>query len=297
MRASPDPVLRLQSRLTPRDLILLNWLYDHQILYTHQIAHALFPSLDAAQKRLLKLLTAGLLDRFRPLRMGGGSYPWRYLLGQTGMELVAAARGDDPVRRDAAKARRRSLTESQKTGHLLGVNQFFVDLAGHARLNGGASLDRWLSSQQCDSVVAYGTVAQARVVPDGHGVWTQDGATVAFYFEYDTGTERLATLVDKIERYNWHVDGGAPRWPVLFSVHSARHEQSLHNKLAGVRSRVPIATLARDQAAAQGRSPADAVWLVRGGGLGYRRLADLSAHADPPPTGQPPRSKPRREKR
>ena len=75
MRSSNDPILAVQSRLTHRDHTLLSWLYDHQLLTTPQIAHALFPSLDFAQKRLLKLLDTKLIDRFRPLRYGGGSYP------------------------------------------------------------------------------------------------------------------------------------------------------------------------------------------------------------------------------
>jgi len=29
--------------------------------------------------------------------------------------------------------------------------------------------------------MAYGTTAMPNVIPDGHGVWTEDGATVAFY--------------------------------------------------------------------------------------------------------------------
>ena len=41
-----DPVLRVQSQLTDRDRVLLGWLYDHGVLTSFQIAHALFPSLD-----------------------------------------------------------------------------------------------------------------------------------------------------------------------------------------------------------------------------------------------------------
>ncbi len=52
---SPDPVLRVQESLTIRDRILLGWLYDHGVLTTDQIAHALFPSLDYAQTRLRRL--------------------------------------------------------------------------------------------------------------------------------------------------------------------------------------------------------------------------------------------------
>jgi hypothetical protein len=254
------------------------------VFTTDQIAHALFPSLDTAQKRLLKLLEADLVDRFRPLRVGGGSYPWRYLLAQTGLEMVAVARNDDVPRRDAARLRKRSLIRNQTYEHRAGVNQFFVDLAGHARIHPGASLDRWLSTKQSESPYAFGTLALSTVRPDGHGVWTEDGNTVAFYFEYDTGTETITELLDKLGRYDEHIRGRGPRWPVLFSLHSAARQQHLHDRLTGTRFAVPVATMARDVVRGAGLSPADGVWLNHGAGyIGHKRLIDLSAIADPPP--------------
>jgi predicted ArsR family transcriptional regulator len=56
-----EALLRVQYRLTNRDLILLGWLADHGVLTTDQIAHALYLSLDFAQRRLLKLTQSGLL--------------------------------------------------------------------------------------------------------------------------------------------------------------------------------------------------------------------------------------------
>lgn len=288
IRRSRDLVLALQPRLTDRDRTLLGWLYDHQLLTTAQIAHALFPSLDFAQKRLLKLLDAGLLDRFRPLRPGGGSYPWHYLLAQPGLELVAAARGDELPRRDAALARRRSLTRTRLLAHLLGVNQFFIDLAGHARLHPdtGAGLDRWLSARQCQTWGAFGPTLMTRVRPDGHGVWRERGEIVPFYLEYDTGTETLEELASvKIARYREDVDGYRPRWPVLVSLHSAVRERHLHQRLATANRRLPlaVATYARDHAAVTGQSPADQVWLVHGADrIGRLRLAELATAAEDP---------------
>ena len=42
----------------------------------------------------------GVVDRFRWLREGGGSYSWRYTIGHLGAAYVAALRGVDPPRRD-----------------------------------------------------------------------------------------------------------------------------------------------------------------------------------------------------
>src|SRR5207244_3939814 len=103
---------------------LLDWLADHRVLTTLQISHALFGSLDFAQRRLLTLHRLGLVDRFRPLRAGGGSYPWHYVIDQVGAEFVAASRGDKPPRRGDMVDRKRRIAASRTLEHLLGVNQF-----------------------------------------------------------------------------------------------------------------------------------------------------------------------------
>jgi hypothetical protein len=283
MRRSRDPVLALQARLTDRDNTLLGWLYDHQLLTTPQIAHALFPSLDFAQKRLLKLLHAELIDRFRPLRYGGGSYPWHYLLTYLGMEHVAAARGEERPRREAATARRRRLINSRLIDHLLGVNQFFVDLTGDARLHGG-ELQTWLSAQQCTQPDAFGVLAISRIRPDGHGVWSEAGVRVPFYLEWDSGTEPLTVLVGKLDSYRRQIRDQLPRWPVLLSLHSATRERNLHHRLAESGSSTVVATISRDQLATHQLSPADQVWRVHGTGtIGRLRLAELADVADDPP--------------
>src|SRR5690606_26151555 len=46
-------------------------------------------------------------------------------------------------RRDHARRRRHHLTPRANLTHLLGVNRFFTDLAGHARTHPGSELSRW----------------------------------------------------------------------------------------------------------------------------------------------------------
>ncbi|MCT2282255.1 replication-relaxation family protein, partial [Micromonospora chalcea] len=83
----PDPLLRVQAQLTDRDLVLLGWLADHGVLTSFQIAEALYPSVDYAQERLRALThKLGVVDRFRPQRPDGGSYPYHYVLAQLGVE-------------------------------------------------------------------------------------------------------------------------------------------------------------------------------------------------------------------
>jgi len=102
MRTTTDHVLRVQHQLTERDWRLLGWLYDHSVLTSFQIAHALFPSLNYAQRRLTQLTELSLLERFRPFRLQGGSHPYHYALAHTGALVVAATRGDEPPRRTAS---------------------------------------------------------------------------------------------------------------------------------------------------------------------------------------------------
>jgi hypothetical protein len=281
MRIKSDPVLRVKVQLTDRDLLLLDWLADHKVLTTAQIAHALFGPLDFAQRRLLHLHRLGLLERFRPLRAGGGSYSWHYVLDHLGAQFVAASRDDRPPRPAETTERIRRIATSRTLKHLLGINQFFIDLAGYAQVQPSAHLERWWSEQRCAQPGAFvHATFFSPVRPDGHGIWAEDGQRVAFFFEYDTGTESHPVLLDKLARYARHVQAGGPRWPVLFWLPSSAREQRLHTLLDQEGSALPVATAARD---VHSNSPTDAIWLVHGRDRRPRRLWELTELGDLPP--------------
>ena len=170
-----DAVLGLQARLTDRDETLLGWLADHHVLTTPQITRALFGSTGFAQRRLLTLHRAGLIDRFRPLRPGGGAYPWHYVLAHLGALHVAAVRDQSPPRPAATADRIRRIATSRTLDHRLGVNGFFTDLAGHARTHPGTRLERWWSEAQCAAPGAFAPGLISPIRPDGHGIWTETG--------------------------------------------------------------------------------------------------------------------------
>lgn len=273
-----EPLLRVQYRLTGRDLVLLGWLADHGTLTTPQIAHALYPSLGFAQRRLRKLMQAGVIDRFRPHRPDGGSHPYHYLLSQLGVDVVAAQRdAEDPPRRDQARRRRWLLTNRVNLPHLLATNQFFTDLAGYARTHPNTELTDWLSSQQCQQSRAFRDLEDdaelpyqiwgATVAADGHGIWTEhhpDGSSmrVRFFVEIDLGTEDLPRLVDKLDAYERFARTTGHVWPVLFWLGTTVRERHLHTRLAQRASFVPVATAARDLVAQEGTSPAEDVWWL-----------------------------------
>ncbi|WP_434742461.1 replication-relaxation family protein [Micromonospora sp. SH-82] len=279
-----DPVLRIQSQLTTRDLVLLGWLADHGVLTSFQIAHALFPSVDYAQERL-RVLSQKLqvTDRFRPQKPDGGSYPYHYVLTQLGVEVVAAQRGEEPPRKDQARRRRWHLTRRANLPHLLGVNGFFADLAAHARSHPDTQLVRWWPASRCqqtgafaepgDSVTAFAHTPRAR--PDGHGIWFDGDRKVPFFLEYDTGTERpLSRLVDKLDGYHELAHATGHVWPVLFSLHSAARERHLHQQLSAAGIRYPVATTVHHDDT--DTRPAQAVWWRHRHPGPPLRLADLA---------------------
>jgi hypothetical protein len=274
-----DPLLPVLAQLTDRDRHLLELLHDHKVLTTEQIATALFPNLDTAQHRLVRLYRLGVTERFRWLREGGGSYSWRYTIGPLGAAYVAALRGLDPPRRGNLIARRQRLATSPTLHHTIGANQFGVDLLSHARTHPGTKLVRWWSAQQTCAPWAFGFEVRARLFPDGHGIWTERDHTVGWFLEYDTGTEPLPRLVEKLASYREFVYSRGPAFPVLFWLHSAAREHRLHQRLGTERLAVPVATAARDHTGPT--HPAQAVWTLHGDSGHRRRLADLPGQLTP----------------
>lgn len=268
-----DQVLRVQHQLTDRDWRILGWLYDHRVLTSFQIAHALFPTLNVAQRRLTQLTGLGLLERFRPFRLMGGSHPYHYALAHLGALVVAAARGYQPPRRADSTARLHRIATSRNLDHRLGINQFFTDLAAHERTHPGAKLRVWWPENRLETFVPPGTKAFGLPQADALGVWTEHGQTVAWYLEHDTGTEALNVLADKVRQYDGFVELHAPAWPVLFWLHSTTREAHLHKRLEAVSPVIPVATAARDRL--NGHNPADAIWHLHGTAAPLLRLAQL----------------------
>ncbi|MGX6601686.1 replication-relaxation family protein [Micromonosporaceae bacterium Da 78-11] len=281
-----DRVLRVQAALSPRDHLLLQWLRDHGVLTTPQIAHALFPSLDFAQRRLQRLIAHEVVDRFRPLRHGGGSYPYHYVIDQLGAEVVAAQRDQPNPRPGYARDNRRRWTSARILPHRLGVNQFFTDLAGHARTHPDHHLLRWwpeIRSSKTGAFTRPGETISAQafktpIRPDGHGIWAHHHRQVPFFFEYDTGGlggEPLTELLHKLAGYERLTIHGGPRWPILFRLHSTERETNLHNLLADTTTRMPIATAVLTTGDGTA-GPAGRSWRL----LGHPGLLTLAEFAD-----------------
>ncbi|MDT4993760.1 MAG: hypothetical protein QOH97_3652 [Actinoplanes sp.] len=261
-------LLAIYPHITSRDRQLLQLLDDHHVLTTDQVHRMLFLARRTCQIRLSELATLGLLERFRFARTGGGSQPWHWTLGHHGQRFQAAAHDrPEPTLRATRQAAQR-VSANPHLGHLLLANEFFVRLTAYARRHDEARLDRWWSE-------TITTKRYRTITADGHGLWAAGGTTVGCWLEADNGTEPLARVVAKLDRYAQLARRGGPRYPVLFWLGSGQREENLHALLRGLAAEVPYATATHDA------DPADEVWLP-GKAIARVRLADLpSDHGQP----------------
>ncbi|GAA0908619.1 replication-relaxation family protein [Virgisporangium aurantiacum] len=268
-------VLAVQSRLTARDRTIIDWLDRHGVLTTGQITGALFSSPVTASHRLAKLRAMAVVDRFRHPAPAGGFGPWHWVIGLLGARIAAASRGAKPPTRAALQARHDKLTVSPKLPHLLGTNQFFINLYVHTLSHPHTRLVRWWSER--DTARRY----NARIHPDGHALWRDQDIVIGIFVEYDRGTEDLWRLVRKLAAYDQIAAEGGVCYPVLFWLHSTRREAALHAEFARRRpiGPVPVATAVHDPA---GPGPAGSVWALVGAPEPRRCLAELPFdHGDP----------------
>ena len=78
----------------PRDVAIIYDVARYKFITGPQLRELWWPnaSVQAADRRLLKLFRAGYIDRFRPVsRPGTGSFPWTYRLGENGHRLLQHA--------------------------------------------------------------------------------------------------------------------------------------------------------------------------------------------------------------
>lgn len=268
--ASSGEALARSRGLTDRDMALLSYLDRHRVLTALQVTRLLFGSPHHARHRLTALYQRGVLARFRR-EVWPGSQPWRYTLGHVGA-TVHAATTDSPLPKPSTVTEKvLRLAHSPHTEHLLGVNEFFTRLAGHARIRDGCALGQWwpetITADACGGIVR----------PDGYGEYTDPNGTIGFFYEYDTGTETLDTLIDKITKYAELARAGIAK-PVLFQLPSTTRERHLHEAITRRwpgKAPVPVATLAADHPPSH--EPAtDAVWLPAGQ-TGRHALTHLAA--------------------
>ncbi|MFI6984269.1 replication-relaxation family protein [Embleya sp. NPDC050154] len=187
-----------------------------------------------------------------------------------------------PAIRRARRDRELGLKSPSRLRHLLGVNGFHTALEAHARTHPDTEVERWLSEREMPDPGIHSH--QAR--PDAVLTWREGDARSTVALEYDTGTERLARLVDKIDRYaallsldpraanGWEVDElfGHERPLVLFVFTTTRRATEARAALERTSTAVPIAT----GVWTPGTSPAETLWLPLNARPPRLRLAQLT---------------------
>jgi hypothetical protein len=224
---------RAAARLTPRDRWILAMLAEHRILTTTQLARLAFGTRRVAALRLATLHTLGVVHRFRPYTPLG-SAPWHWLLAPTGAHLVA---DDHDTTVDALgyhPERLARLAVSLHLAHTVGVNDLLTDLAHHCRTHPeDGHLAVWWSERRCHH--AWG----GRIRPDAYARWHTPhppgaghgdaGTEVDWFLEYDTGTENLDRIINKLTAYARLTADTGITTPVLFRLHGPRRETGLHH--------------------------------------------------------------------
>ncbi|WP_335986640.1 replication-relaxation family protein [Glycomyces sp. MUSA5-2] len=245
---------QLAQRLTDRDFDLIGLLGRHRVLTIDQITDLLFPTTRSARERITVLADLDVVTRWRR-SVRPGSQSFRHSLGYTGAYLYAAATGQPEPRQAVFQRQTADLIASSTLGHLLGVNAFFARLTRHARHEADAEVSEWLNETEASALTG------GLVRPDGAGTFTGPAGTIAFWFEYDNGTETLHRLAGQVERYRTRLPGLDRA--LLIELTSTAREAHLHEALAEVRPHFAVATATTDRT----EHPAAGVWRVlhRGG--------------------------------
>jgi hypothetical protein len=248
---------QLAGRLTHRDRWLTRMLYEHKVFTTQQIVELCYPSMRAANHRLLDLFKWRVVDRFQPF-VTTGTAPMHYVLDIAGAVALAYEDGLDPKSIGYRHEDAIGIAHSLRLAHTVGVNGFFTALVALGqRSEARGALTAWWSELRC------GRLFGDMVRPDAYGRWREDGHQLEFFLEFDFGTEDLGKLSRKLYGYGKLAAATGITTPVLIWLPTHRREASARRALADCLSQldrprlVPLATSAADAAG----DPAGARWL------------------------------------
>jgi hypothetical protein len=317
LAATGEYIARLAPRLTPRDRWLIGMLHEHKVLTTGQITELAWPSVRAANLRLLQLYRWRIVDRFQPF-VSYGSAPMHYVLDVTGAAVLARGHGLETSDLGYRHEQAIGIAYSLRLSHTTGANGFFTSLAAHARRpDARGRLTAWWSEARCHR--HFGDVVR----PDAYGRWREPAAEFEWFLEYDCGTERPADRVgSKLPLYAKLAETTGITTPVLVWAPTTHRETRLRHALTEAHTTladplyVPVATTSAEYLIGEALTdPASACWLPLGShGPHHQRLrltdlttlwphlpplstaqAEDAGGADtngtlPPPPPQPPKS-------
>ena len=92
--------------------------------------------------------------------------------------------------------------------HLYGTNQFFIRLISASLNCSGEGLIEWFGTREATEsfVIEKKGKRMTPLRPDGEGIYRfADGTHVELLLEYDTGTEHMSMIQDKLKNYGDHI--------------------------------------------------------------------------------------------
>jgi hypothetical protein len=267
----------LAGRLTSRDRWLVRMLHEHRVLTTPQIVDLCFPSLRAANYRLLELYKARVVDRFQPF-IQMGTAPMHYVLDVAGAVVLAYEDGLDPRQVGYRHEDAIGIAHALRLAHTVGVNGVFASLVRRSQQPGApGALTAWWSERRCARY--FGDLVR----PDAYGRWRENGAEVEFFVEFDFGTETLGVLSSKLRGYEKLATATGITTPVLVWFQTNQRQSAARNALATAVSEldrpglVPVATSANQYPIGIGDdSPAGLRWMPIGPPAMSRALCTLA---------------------
>jgi hypothetical protein len=272
---------QLAGRLTLRDRWLARMLHEHRVFTTQQIVHLCYPSMRAANHRLLDLFKWRVIDRFQPF-VNSGTAPMHYVLDIAGAVALAYEDGLEPKQLGYRHEDAIGIAHSLRLAHAVGVNGLFAPLVALSRRPGARGrLTAWWSERRC------GRLFGDLVRPDAYGRWREDSHEIEFFVEFDFGTENLTKLSSKLHGYEKLAAATGITTPVLVWLPTNRREITARRALASALAQldhpdlVPVVTSAADVPTVAGENhPAATRWLPLPSrpatGPGRQRLVDLA---------------------
>lgn len=174
--------------LTSRDLTVLRTLVITRVLNSEQIQIiARFTSVRRTNRRLLKLVRAGVLRRWFVGTASGGQKAI-YGLSPAGARLL-----EEPTRGLITWKQDALITTSQFLTHQQAINRVFIR-AQHQPLPGGCSCTKWQAFRKQIS-------SSIPLVPDGYFEIVHDRVVHPMFLEADLGTESSAVWKRKVDLY------------------------------------------------------------------------------------------------
>jgi len=293
--ATAEHHAHLAPRLQPRDRWLARMLFEHKVFTSHQIAQLAWPSVRAANLRLLQLYRWRVIDRFQPF-VTLGSAPMHYVLDIAGATALAHEDGLDLKNLDYRHDREIGRAYSLRLAHTIGTNGIFTALIAQARHAADSGhLTAWWSETRCAR--HFGDIVR----PDAYGRWHEHDRELEFFLEFDFGTEALSILASKLAGYERLAATTSIITPILVWLPTTRRETGARRALATTLRAldrphlVPLATTSSELLGLpRALDPTAARWLPIGPphDPGRLRLIDLTHAwpALPPPSTSATRS-------